>query len=140
MIRFTAILVAAMTFAMPVQSAGGGGGHGSEPKREPGVPSLDLPPFMAPVIENGELKFYMYIVVKLDLTSDFKKPVVLEKVPYLQDALLRYVHKAAIPPLPGTEKIDEAALAAGLKPIVDGILGPDVVQQVGFRNLAKAAY
>jgi flagellar basal body-associated protein FliL len=140
MIRFTGLLIAAVVFAVTAQAAGGGGGHGAEAKREPGVPSLDLPPFMAPVSVNGELKFYMYIVVKLDLTSDFKKPVVLEKVPYLQDAMLRFVHTAPIAPLAGTEKIDEAALAAGLKPIVDNILGPDVVQQVGFRNLAKAAY
>lgn len=135
MVRAIAAAIALMMFAFPA-IAGGGGGE----KREPGVPSLDLPPFMAPVSENGELKFYMYIVVKLDLTSDFKKPVVLEKVPYLQDAVLRFVHASPIPALDGGEKIDEAALAQGLKPVIENVLGPDVVAQVGFRNVAKAVH
>jgi flagellar basal body-associated protein FliL len=136
-------LLAALAFAATVMSAfagGGGAGHGEEPKREVGVPSLDLPPFMAPVTVNGDLKHYMYIVIKLDLTSDFKKPEVLEKVPYLQDAVLRYVHSVSIASVTEPGKVDEAALSAGLKPVVDKILGPDVVAAVGFRNIAKAVH
>jgi flagellar basal body-associated protein FliL len=131
-------LVSVLTLA-PVFA--GGGGHGaSEPKREAGIPSLDLPPFMAPVTVNGELKFYMYLVIKLDLTSDFKKPEVLEKVPYLQDAVLRHVHSVSIASPAEPDKVDEAALSAGLKPVVEKILGQGVVAQVGFRNIAKAAH
>jgi hypothetical protein len=139
MIRLAALVFASLNLSVAL-AAGGGGGHGEDAKREAGVPSLDLPPFMAPVTENGELKFYLYLVVKLDLTSDFKKPVVLEKVPYLQDALLRHVHSVPIAPLNGTEKVDESALSTRLKPVVEGILGPDVVAAVGFRNVAKAAH
>lgn len=118
--------------------AGGGGGHSDTAKAEAGAPSLDLPPFMAPFTVNGELKAYMYIVIKLDLTSDFKKPVVLEKVPYLQDAVIRHVHAVSIVSATDPTKVDEVALAAGLKPVIEKVLGPDVVAQVGFRNIAKA--
>lgn len=137
--RPIAIAILALNLLSPA-FASGGGGHSEEPKREAGVPSLDLPPFMAPVTVNGELRMYMYIVVKLDLTSDFKKPVVLEKVPYLQDAMLRYVHSVSIASPQNPDKVDEAALAAGLKPVIEKVLGRDVVAQVGFRNVAKAAH
>jgi hypothetical protein len=117
-----------------------GGGHGGEEKRESGVPSLDLPPFMAPVTVNGELQYYLYVVIKLDLTSDFKKPAVLEKVPYLQDAILRDVHATPVGTGPDPSKIDPDAFSARLKPVVDKILGPDVVAKVSFRNIARAAH
>jgi hypothetical protein len=120
--------------------AAGGGGHGGEASKPAGAPSLDLPPFMAPVTVRGELRYYLYVVIKLDLTSDFKKPVVLEKVPYLQDALLRHVHRTPTAPAEGSDNVDETAFAAGLKPILEGVLGPDVVAQVGFRTLTRAAH
>jgi hypothetical protein len=131
--RYLAIL---MLFCAPAVYAAGGG----EAKREAGVPSLDLPPFMAPVTVNGELQYYMYIVLKVDLTSDFKKPAVLEKVPYLQDAILRDVHSAPIGSVADPAKVDEQALLVRLKLVIERILGPDVVAQLGFRNIARAAH
>lgn len=121
-----------------------GGGHGSTPAhgedaaRPAGVPSLDLPPFMAPVTVDGELRFYVYMVIKVDLTSDFKKPIVLEKVPYIQDAILRSVHQVSIASKDDPDKVDEAGVLARLKPVVEKVVGPDVVAQLGFRNIARA--
>jgi flagellar basal body-associated protein FliL len=134
------ILALCVSLAVAPAFAAGGGGHDSAAPRESSVPSVDLPPFMAPVTVNGELRFYMYVVIKLDLTSDFKKPVVLEKVPYLQDAILRHVHAVSIASAADPDKVDEAALSAGLKPVIEKILGSDVVAQVGFRNIARAAH
>lgn len=128
-----------LTLFSPVAFAAGGG-HGEEPARAPGAPTVELPPFMAPVTVQGELRFYMYVVLKLDLTSDFKKSVVLEKVPYIQDAVLRDVHKSPIGSPADPEKIDEAVLAARFKPVVEAVLGPGVVDKVGFRNLTRAAH
>jgi hypothetical protein len=116
--------------------AGGGGGGEAKPAAEP---SMDVPPFMAPFTVNGELQGYIYIVVKLDLTSDFKKPVVLEKIPYLQDAFLRHVHQQSIASAQDPTKVDEAGLSERLKPIAQQILGPDVVAKVAFRTMTKAA-
>lgn len=127
-------------FLVAPASFAAGGGHGEEASRAPGAPSVELPPFMAPVTVQGELRYYMYIVIKLDLTSDFKKPAVLEKVPYIQDALLRDVHKTPIGSAADPETIDETALAERFKPVIVAVLGPDIVDKVGFRNITRAAH
>jgi hypothetical protein len=126
----------ALCFLMITSPAFAGGGGAAKPAAEP---SMDVPPFMAPFAVNGELQGYIYIVVKLDLTSDFKKPVVLDKIPYLQDAFLRHVHQHSIVSAQDPTKVDEAALAERLKPVAEKILGPDVVAKVSFRTVTKAA-
>lgn len=138
MVRTLLILLAC--FGLASAHAAGGGGHGGEEKRESGVPTLDLPPFMAPVTIDGHLHFYLYIVIKLDLTSDFKKPEVLEKIPYLQDAIMRDVHARPIMPEANPQKIDEAALSERLKPAIERVLGPGIVAKVSFRTVTRAAH
>lgn len=126
----------ALLFVPPAALAAGGG----EEKRPPSIPSVDLPAFMAPLTVKGELRFYMYVVIKMDLTSDFKKPVVLEKVPYLQDAIIRDVHANEIGSAANPEIVDEEALAARFKLVMDKVVGPDVIAKVNFRTMTRAAH
>jgi hypothetical protein len=136
--RFVSFFLASMFSAAAL--AGGGGGHASGPAAAPGAPFVDLPPFMAPLVANGELRAYMYIVLKVEVKSDGQKGVVLEKVPYLQDAILRAVHATPITDPNDPDKVAEPALLQRLTPVVEGVLGPGVLERLEFRTLTKAAH
>ncbi|HAJ47477.1 MAG TPA: hypothetical protein DCL54_12945 [Alphaproteobacteria bacterium] len=136
------ILFAMIVALLPASPTWAGGA--SKPKEagplEAGAPAVDLPPFMAPVTVNGELQFYMYMVVKLELTSDGQKGIILDKVPYIQDAILRDVHNASIAAPDDPQKVDEAAVSTRLKGVIEPIVGTGVIAKVGFRTLTRAAH
>ena len=120
--------------------------HAAEPEGEapreigtPGVPTIDMPPLIAPVIVNGELAHYVHFSVSLKLTSDDQKTLVLKKVPYLQDAFLREVHGPSIALDNNPEIVDEKGLLARLMAVGAKILGPDVLKTIEFRNVVRSS-
>lgn len=119
-------------------AAWSGGAPSKAAVAEVGPPAVDMPPLFVPVTQDGVLKYYAYAVIGLELTSDFKKPIVLEKMPYLQDALLRDVHKAPVAPAEGPASLDDKALAIRLKAVAEGVLGPDVLANITFRTITRA--
>jgi hypothetical protein len=131
----------------PMAWASGGGGkakesHGeTKPEREigaPGVPSIDMPPLIAPVIVSGELAHYMHFGVSLKLTDDNHKTAVLKKVPYLQDAFLREVHGVSIALDNSPDVVDEKGLKARLIAVCVKVLGEGIVKDIEFRNVVRS--
>lgn len=101
-----------------------------------GKSGIDMPALMAPVTVNGELHYYVYLAIRLDLSSDSQKDLVLEKIPYLQDAFLREVHRASVALGDDAETVDGRALSERLLALAAKVVGPGVVTAIEFRNMA----
>ncbi|MBL9096104.1 MAG: hypothetical protein JNK07_04190 [Alphaproteobacteria bacterium] len=144
--RFAAaLLVLLCVFAGAAAASGGGHGAKKEPEREKGsgfmgprVPTLSMPVLVAPVVVNGELHHYVFLSVTLELSGDEHKDMMLEKIPYLQDAFLRDVHRATITREAEPTLVDEDGLKARLIKVSDATVGPGIVKAVQLLNAERA--
>lgn len=119
-----------------------GGGHGAKKKAEkeervPSVPSVNMPMLVAPVMIKGQLARYVYLNVTLVLPDESNKMMLLEKVPYIQDAFLREVHRGTIALGEDPDVLDEAGLGRRLMDACVKVVGADIVKKVDFRDSAK---
>lgn len=135
-VRFAAALLLLCVFAGSA-AAGGGGGAKKEVEREKGsgfmgprVPTLSMPVLIAPVIANGELHHYVFLRVTLELSGDEHKVMMLQKIPYLQDAFLREVHRATVSRENDPASVDEEGLKARLIKVSDATVGAGIVKAV----------
>jgi hypothetical protein len=125
----------------PLPAEAAGGGHGSKKKAAkeesvPAVPSVNMPMLVAPVMIKGKLARYVYLNVTLVLPDESNKMMLLEKVPYIQDAFLREVHRGTIALGEDPDMLDEAGLGRRLLDACIKVVGPDIVKKVDFRDLA----
>lgn len=134
-----AAAIAVASSAVPVHASGGGGAKKNTENVEavPSVPSVQMPMLVAPVTINGKMARYVYLNVTLVLPDDSNKMMLLEKIPYLQDAFLREVHGATIALGEDPEVLDEEGVGRRLLNICAKIVGPDIVKKVDFRDSAK---
>ena len=126
----------------PANDAASASGGGPKKKTEnvekgPSIPSVQMPMLVAPVMVRGELARYVYLSVMLILPDETNKMMLLEKIPYIQDAFLREVHGATIALGEDAEVLDEEGVGRRLLNICAKILGPDIVKKVEFRDSAK---
>ena len=105
----------------------------------PRIPSVAMPKLVAPIVIDGLLHHYAYLSVTLQLNDDGQKSMVLEKIPYLQDAFLREVHENSIAREGDPGTVDREGLAQRLVAISARVLGPGVVKNVEFLNVAHPA-
>ncbi len=102
-----------------------------------GKSGIDMPSLMAPVTVDGELRYYVYLAIRLNLSSDGQKDLVLERIPYVQDAFLREVHRASLALGADAETVDAHALSERLIAVAAKVLGPGVVTGIEFRNIVR---
>jgi hypothetical protein len=102
-----------------------------------GKSGIDMPSLMAPVTVNGELRYYVYLAIRLNLSSDSQKDLVLERIPYIQDAFLREVHRSSVALGDDAETVDAHALSERLITVAAKVLGPGVVTGIEFRNIVR---
>jgi len=124
---------------VPAEAAGGGGGAKKKTEKEalvPSVPSVNMPMLVAPVMIKGQLARYVYLNVTLVLPDESNKMMLLEKVPYIQDAFLREVHRGTIALGEDPGMLDEAGLGRRLLDACIKVVGPDIVKKVDFRDSA----
>lgn len=137
-----ALVVASLAVAGAAMPAGAaGGGNGAKKKAEtaesvPSVPFVNMPMLVAPVMIKGQLARYVYLNVTLVLPDDSSKLMLLEKVPYIQDAFLREVHKGTIALGEDPDVLDEPGLGRRLMDACIKVVGPDIVKKVDFRDSA----
>jgi len=115
----------------PTETLAGGPLAGS------GKSGIDMPSLMAPVTVNGELRYYVYLAIRLDLSGDGQKDLVLERIPYIQDAFLREVHHTSVALGTDAETVDAHALSERLAGVAAKVLGPGVVTGIEFRNIVR---
>jgi len=103
-----------------------------------GKSGIDMPALMAPVTVNGELRYYVYLAIRLELSSDSQKDLVLERIPYIQDAFLREVHRASIA-AGDPDTVDAHGLTERFLAICEKLVGPGVIKGIEFRNIVRNA-
>jgi hypothetical protein len=145
------IAIALLLACLAGASLAAAGGHASKPKDDaprekgsgfagPRIPTISMPVLVTPVIVNGELHHYVFLSVTLELTSDEHKPLMLEKIPYLQDAYLREVHGATVARDNDPALIDEAGVKDRLMKVSATVVGPSVVKTITLRNVVQGVH
>jgi hypothetical protein len=122
-------------------------GHDGAPKPArpaayigPRIPSILLPTLVAPVVVDGELHHYVFLGITLELTAPAHKKRMLEKIPYLQDAFLREVHRASIAKDNDPALLDEVGLKQRLTRASAAVVGDGVVQTVQLTAIVQTVH
>ena len=134
-----ALLALVLLGAAPALASGGASKKAEvEPVEQgPRIPSVSMPTLVAPVNINGELQRYAYVGVTLQLENDNDKPMMMDKIPYLQDAFLRDVHSGPSISLNGDPALlDLPGLSKRLAQVCAAIVGPNIVKNVELRDAA----
>jgi flagellar basal body-associated protein FliL len=105
----------------------------------PRIPTISMPALVTPVVVNGALEHYVFLSLTLELTGDEHKNMMLEKIPYLQDAYLREVHRASVAKDNDPKVIDEEGLKVRLMRVSATVVGPDIVKAITLRNVVQGA-
>lgn len=105
----------------------------------PRIPTISMPALVAPVVVNGELQHYVFLSVSLELTGDEHKSMMLEKVPYLQDAYLREVHRESVAKDNDPKVIDDEGLKGRLMRVTATVVGPNIVKAITLRDVVQGA-
>ncbi len=91
---------------------------------------VDLVPLTLPIIAGGQVKNYIFLRVRVNLTKSADAPRMRDKEPYLRDALLRAGYRTPFTRSDNYIKVDEAKLSASLAKDAAAILGPGKVASV----------
>ena len=112
---------------LAAQAAGGG-----KPKEESGDvgQSVDLQPVGLPIVVKGELVNYVFVYVRLNLTSGANASKLREREPYFRDALVRAGHRTPFTLASDWSKIDAPRLTAALRRDAVAIAGPGQIKSV----------
>jgi len=103
-----------------------------------GPVDVELPTIIAPMIVDSELENYAYITISLKPASPNGVLVIREKVPFLQDAILRELNGATIVKADDPKAVDEVGLKARLLTRVNQILPPGTVAELTFDPIVVA--
>lgn len=101
----------------------------SPPKKDVGQ-YVDLQPVGLPVVSGGRLMNYIFVYVRLNLTSSANAAHWREKEPFFRDALVRSGHRTPFTVPSDFQKIDEAKLTATLMRDATAITGPGVIKSI----------
>ena len=106
-----------------------GTAHAAEktPKRDVGQ-YVDLQPVPMPLVINGELVNYVFVYVRLNLTSGANATRLREKEPYFRDALVRAGHRTPFIVPTDYQKVDAGRLAATMMREAVAIAGPGQIR------------
>jgi flagellar basal body-associated protein FliL len=91
---------------------------------------VDLQPVGLPIVSNRVLVNYVFVYVRINLTSLANASKLREKEPYFRDALVRLGHRTPFTLPSDLSKIDTVRLTAALKTEVVRIVGPGQVTSV----------
>ena len=110
-------------------------GEDKAPKSDVGQ-YVDLQPLPMPLVVNGELVNYVFVYVRLNLTTSANATRLREKEPYFRDALVRAGHRTPFTLLSDLTKVDEVKLKAAMMREAAAIAGPGAVRSVTLINQA----
>jgi hypothetical protein len=117
-----------------------GEGHGKRELGAPSLPNIDMPGLVAPVVVDGELHRYVYISLNLKLNDAGKRSMMLEKIPYLQDAFLREVHLGSIAKDNDPSIVDEPGLIGRLMRVCDTVVGTGIVKEITIVRAVQSGF
>ena len=91
---------------------------------------VDLQPVGLPIVSNRILVNYVFVYVRINLTSAANASKLREKEPYFRDALVRLGHRTPFTLPADLSKIDTVRLTTALKQEVVRIVGPGQITSV----------
>jgi flagellar basal body-associated protein FliL len=91
---------------------------------------VDLQPVGLPIVSNRSLANYVFVYVRINLTSAANASKLREKEPYFRDALVRAGHRTPFTLPSDLSKIDTERLTAALKQEAVRIAGPGQITSV----------
>jgi hypothetical protein len=91
---------------------------------------VDLQPLAMPIVIRGQLVNYVFVYVRLNLTSSANVTRLREKEPYFRDALVRAGHRTPFVIPSDYQKVDEARLTAAMMREATAIAGPGQIRSV----------
>jgi hypothetical protein len=125
-----AILVLAALVTLPALAAEKEGAQEGKKGGKAGT-NVDMPFLMAPLTnEDGKLTGYAYISSRLTAASEATTLIVREKIPYIQDAMVRDVNGADVTTAEDREQVDIPRLEARLMGDARKVLGQGKVKQI----------
>jgi hypothetical protein len=89
---------------------------------------VDLQPLAMPIVIRGELVNYVFVYVRLNLTSSANATRLREMEPYFRDALVRAGHRTPFVVASDYQKVDEARLTATMVREATAIVGPGLIK------------
>jgi len=110
-------------------------GAGPAVGAESGKPSeagqyVDLSPVALPIVVDGRLINYVFVYVRINLTSAANSPRLRDKEPYFRDALVRLGHRTPFTRYDDYTRVDDAKLKAALFAAAAAIAGPGMVKSI----------
>jgi hypothetical protein len=129
---FLALLAAALTFPATAAEEKKESTHkeGEAQKGKPGT-NVDMPYLMAPLTNaEGKLDGYAYLSTRLTATSEANSLAVRDKLPFIQDAMVRDVNNAGIATADDPEKVDVPAVEKRLFTDATKVMGAGRVKLI----------
>jgi flagellar basal body-associated protein FliL len=121
-------LIAAAVLTLTASAA-----HAAEPKKE-GQGDVgqyvDLQPVGLPIVNRGQLVNYVFVYVRINLTSSANAARLREKEPFFRDALVRAGHRTPFTDPDNLSQVDVARLTAALSREAAAIAGPGQIRSV----------
>src|SRR5688500_16565302 len=120
-------------FALPfllAPSAVLAAGGGKEKEKGDVGQYVDLQPVGLPIVAKGELVNYVFVYVRLNLTSSANASKQREREPYFRDALVRLGHRTPFTVPADYSKIDVPRLTAALQREAVAIAGAGQIRSV----------
>ena len=116
--------LAALTFATTA-------GHASEKEAKGDVGMyVDLQPVGMPIVVNRQLVNYVFVYVRINLTSGANVSRLREKEPFFRDALVRAGHRTPFTLASDYGAVDVPKLTAALTRDATAIAGPGQIRSV----------
>jgi hypothetical protein len=103
--------------------------EGKPPKTDVGQ-YVELQPLAMPIVIRGELVNYVFVYVRLNLTSGANVMRLREMEPFFRDALVRAGHRTPFVIVTDYQKVDEARLSAVMMREAIAIAGPGQIRSV----------
>jgi hypothetical protein len=108
----------------------GGAAHAAQdkaPKTDVGQ-YVDLQPLPMPIVINGDLVNYVFVYVRLNLSTGANVIRLREMEPYFRDALVRAGHRAPFVVSTDYQKVDTGRLTATMMRAAMAIAGPGQIR------------
>jgi hypothetical protein len=102
-----------------------------EAKKGPPGTNVDMPYLMAPMTgADGKLSGYAYMSTRLTASNEANALVARDKLPFIQDAMVRDVNNAGIASADDLEKVDVPAMEKRLLADASKVMGAGRVKQI----------
>jgi len=116
-----------------------GGAEGEAQKGKPGT-NVDMPYLMAPMTgADGKLTGYAYLSTRLTASTEANALVVRDKLPFIQDAMVRDVNNTGIAVADDQEKVDVPAVEKRLLADAAKVMGGGKVKLITVCTVHIAA-